>query len=71
VVPLPERVTLVARLDASADNVHIFVTERAKLKEGLRSCIARMRQDAAVWVSWPKRSSKVETPGRYQGLRSE
>jgi hypothetical protein len=56
-----ERMTLVTRLDDSADLVHLFATKRARLKEVLRSCVAKMRQGAPVWVSWPKRASKVDT----------
>ena len=56
-----ERMTLVTRLDESADTIHIFATRRAKLQEALRIALGKMRQDAALWVSWPKRSSKVDT----------
>ena len=50
VTPLPERVTLVTRIDESTDIVHTFVTKRARLKEALRNCVAKT-----------KRSSKVDT----------
>jgi len=61
VTPLPERVTLATQLDEGVDTVHIFATRRAKLKEALRAALGKMRQDAAIWVSWPKRSSKGDT----------
>jgi hypothetical protein len=61
VAPLPERVTLVTRLDSTVDTFHVFATRRAKLNEVLRRARGKMRQDAAIWVSWPKRSSKVDT----------
>lgn len=65
-----ERMTLVTRLDGSADTVHVFATKRARLEEALRSCMAKMRQDAALWVSWPKRSSKVDTDITEDTIRS-
>ena len=65
-----ERMTLVTALDESADTVHLFATERARLKEALAACVAKMRQDAALWVSWPKRSSKVDTDITEDTIRS-
>ena len=70
VAPFPEGVTLVTRLDESVDTVHVFATKRARLKEALRNCMAKMRQDAALWVSWPKRSSKVDTDITEDTIRS-
>lgn len=61
VAPLPARVDLVKRLDDKVDIVHVFATKRTKLTEALRASLAKMRQDAAIWVSWPKKASKVET----------
>lgn len=59
--PLPEGVRVLRRMDDETDIVHIFATERARLSEALRDALAKMKQDAAVWVSWPKKASKVET----------
>jgi hypothetical protein len=39
----------------------VFVTEQAALDERLRSLRHAIRPDAMVWISWPKRSSKVAT----------
>ena len=70
VTPLPDGVTLVTRLDESADTIHLFATRRAKLGVILQRCVARMRQDAALWVSWPKRSSKVDSDITEDTIRS-
>ena len=59
--PLPAGARLVARLDESTDVIHVFAVRRAALTAALRSALRAMRPDAAVWVSWPKRSSKVAT----------
>jgi hypothetical protein len=58
--PLPEDVTRVRKIDA-ADVAHFFVTARARLDHELRAAVPKMKQDAALWISWPKKSSKVET----------
>jgi hypothetical protein len=59
--PLPTNVTFSTRVSAHTDVVHGFYTERAKLAADLTSLRTSIRADAAVWVSWPKRSAKVPT----------
>jgi hypothetical protein len=59
--PVPDGVRRAARLTPSVDLVHVFSTTRAHLTKVLRSSLASMRQDAAIWVSWPKRTSNVST----------
>ena len=61
VAPLPEGVRVVRKIDGETDIVHIFSTERARLKVALRNSLGKLRQDASIWVSWPKKSSKVST----------
>ena len=56
-----ERIEFAPRLDDKVDIIHVFATRRAKLAEALRSALSKMRQDAAIWVSWPKKASKVAT----------
>jgi hypothetical protein len=59
--PLPAEVVFVRALSATTDVVHLFVTRRAALQEGLVALRPTIRKDAAVWVSWPKKSAKVPT----------
>ncbi len=59
--PLPEGVTQTSRVTAKTDIVHLFTSRRADLARALRSALASMRRDAVIWVSWPKRTSKVPT----------
>ena len=59
--PLPPTAKLVASLTADTDVVHVFATERAALEKTLQSLRARIAETAAVWVSWPKKSSGVAT----------
>lgn len=59
VAPLPKGVRVQARLDGKTDVVHVFCTERAKLTDALLAALAKIRPDASIWVSWPKKSSNV------------
>ena len=59
--PLPEGVRFDDRLHAGTDLVHLFTTERQVLQQQLQRWRQTLRGDACVWVSWPKKSSKVPT----------
>ena len=48
-------------LTQRVDLLHLFTTSAAELDAKLRRYRDRMREDAAVWVSWPKKASKVPT----------
>ena len=43
------------------DASHIFVTERARLEQLLASLRHQIAPTGQVWVSWPKKASKVST----------
>ncbi len=45
----------------SSDLVHVFCTERSALEKHLKNLRALLAPSASVWVSWPKKSSKVST----------
>lgn len=60
-MPLPEHVMFATRLSARVDVVHVFSTERRTLESTLTRLRHTIREDSAVWVSWPKRSAKVPT----------
>jgi len=59
--PLPEGVRFVTHFSESTDIVHLFSTRRAELDGALRVFRAALNPAAVVWVSWPKKSSKVAT----------
>ena len=59
--PLPASVTTVPRIDARTDLLHLFATRRATLATLLERARAAMRDDAVIWVSWPKRAAAVAT----------
>jgi hypothetical protein len=57
--PLPEPVRFTARADASTDLVHLFSTRSAELSKTLAKLRDTLAPSASVWVSWPKKASKV------------
>jgi hypothetical protein len=59
VAPLPEGVRFVARMGKTTDFVHVFATERARLEKAIRAALSKLKPDGVIWVSWPKKSSKV------------
>ena len=61
VAPLPEDVRTVTKFDPSADLVHLFVTLRTDLESTLTQIRPKLKPDAAIWVSWPKKASKAPT----------
>jgi len=68
--PLPDGVTFGRTVDASARVVHLFTTERAVLEARLSDWRAAIAPDAAVWVSWPKKASKVPTDITEDAIRA-
>ena len=59
--PWPDGATLAPRADAKTDLVHLFVTERAVLAKESKRLRELLEPDAVLWVSWPKKASKVAT----------
>jgi hypothetical protein len=43
------------------DAAHIFVTERSVLEARLEMLRHKISPDGQIWVSWPKKASKVAT----------
>jgi hypothetical protein len=59
--PLPAGVEFVPRLSETTDLVHFFSTRKAQLEKALPVIRKRMRADAVIWVSWPKKAAGVAT----------
>ena len=59
--PLPEGVRFERAVSPGIDVVHLFVERRADLLARLADLRDRIAPGAAVWVSWPKKASKVPT----------
>ena len=61
VEPLPPAVVFQSKADKTTDIAHLFVTQASELKKHLQTLRNKLKPDAAVWVSWPKKSAKVAT----------
>jgi len=59
--PLPLRVTFETEAGPHIDVAHIFVTQKEELAKHLNTLRRRLKPDAALWVSWPKKAAKVPT----------
>jgi hypothetical protein len=59
--PIPAGVNVQPAVSFSTDIVHLFATSKANLAEALKRTVPHLRPDAALWISWPKKASKVPT----------
>lgn len=57
--PLPAGVTFETSASPAIDIAHLFVTRREDLSEQLSALRQSLPSEAALWVSWPKKASKV------------
>ena len=58
--PLPDGVRF-CKVAANPELIHYFCTDRARLAKHLPGLRRKMRDDAMLWVSWPKKSAGVAT----------
>lgn len=59
--PVKNGVKVVASVSKATDIVHVFSTRRAELLSALADCRSKLKPNAVVWVSWPKKSARVPT----------
>jgi hypothetical protein len=57
--PLPADVTFARRLSPTVNIVHLFTTKNDELIRHLGSFRNVLEPEAVIWVSWPKKVSKV------------
>ena len=57
------------RPQAPIDAAHVFVTSRAELETKLRALLPLLNPAGMIWVSWPKRASKVPTDITEDAIR--
>lgn len=66
---VPAGVEFGSRVTADTVIVHLFCDRRAELARRLEGLRTRIAPDAAVWVSWPKRASRVPTDVTEDAIR--
>jgi hypothetical protein len=59
--PLPASVAFTSTATSSTNLVHVFATKRNALTRLLPTLRKKLSPEATIWVSWPKKSSKVAT----------
>jgi hypothetical protein len=59
--PLPAGVRFGSGISADTDIAHLFTASKAELAKQLATLRRKLRPDAAIWVSWPKKAAKVPT----------
>ncbi|MER8976443.1 MULTISPECIES: DUF3052 domain-containing protein [unclassified Mesorhizobium] len=53
------------------DAVHAFTMQRIEIEDRLGDVEAAIKRDGMVWVSWPKKASKVPTDVTEDVIRTE
>lgn len=47
--------------DSDLDYIHLFVKEKNVLEATLKASLQNIVQNGMIWVSWPKKASKIPT----------
>jgi hypothetical protein len=67
---IPSGVNFATRPVGNTKFVHLFAARRGELARQLSLLRRKITEDAAIWVSWPKRSSGVATDITEDVIRS-
>ncbi len=60
--PLPESLLVIKKpISRNLDFVHLFLKERILLERELLKYKDLIKKEGMIWVSWPKKSSKIPT----------
>jgi len=58
---LPQGAEIRTKFSPKADIVHFFSARKAELAKALKTYRAMLHPAAAIWISWPKKASRVPT----------
>ena len=59
--PIPDDIVVKQKLSADMDFIHLFVKERKIFQNEFVRSMKHLDKAGTLWISWPKKSSKVET----------
>ena len=68
--PMPAGVVIQAKASADSELVHLFTASAAELRKYLTAWRQSLAADCPVWVSWPKKASKLPTDITEDGIRA-
>ena len=57
----PSNTHAILDLNTKKDFIHVFAKEEAELNNTINQLSQEIEQNGIIWISWPKKSSKVET----------
>lgn len=58
---LPEKTTTIVELNGPVDYIHFFTKSKDELQTQFPILKAALAQNGLLWISWPKKASKVMT----------
>jgi len=58
-------------LSRGTEMAHIFVTKRSELARLVAKLRTHLAPDGTIWVSWPKKSAKLDTDITEETIREE
>ncbi|MGH1364057.1 MAG: DUF3052 domain-containing protein [Calditrichia bacterium] len=59
--PIPDGVMQLQRVGRELDMIHFFTKKRSEMEKNLPIYMQKIKQDAMIWLSWPKKASNVQT----------
>jgi|APTNR8051073442_1049403.scaffolds.fasta_scaffold00033_38 hypothetical protein len=59
--PLPKEVTVKDRLSGKVDFIHLFTKDQKTFAKEFLKCKKYLKKEGMLWISWPKKASKVPT----------
>ena len=68
-VPLPTGASLASKMAANSGLVVLFCKDMAALKKSLPGVSRKLPADGSLWISWPKKASKLFVDLTEDGIR--
>lgn len=66
---LPDDVSIRDARGGPFDLIHIFATKKKALETRLKLLKEKIARDGMIWISWPKKSSKIQTDLNENAVR--
>ena len=60
-IPIPKNISFKKRISGELDFVHFFVEEKKEFQKEIIKLKEKIKKDGMIWISWPKKSSKIPT----------
>lgn len=67
---LPEGVKLTTARSKQIETMLLFFTKERELSQSLLRYVAKLDLDGAIWIAWPKKSSKLTTDLSFDVVRA-